>query len=89
MKHGLDYFNNFAADLPIDAPPVLTAALRTTIDDAGVRTLRYGDAIVGHYQRAKTHRLDGPLWRGVTHAGAIVYGRAEMDVRSRLMENNA
>ena len=86
MKRGLDYFNHFAADLPADAPAVLTAALRTTIDDADVRTLHYGDALVGHYQRAKTHRLDGPLWRGVTHAGAIVYGCAEMDVRSKLME---
>jgi hypothetical protein len=86
MRRGVDYFDDIAADLSVDAPPALTAALRTTIDDAGVRTLRYCESVVGHYQRAKTHRLDGPLWRGVTHAGAIVYGRTETAVRAKLLE---
>ena len=83
-KH--DLFNLY--DPFDDVPPHAAAArlsLHTTTDDAGVRTLRHCGEIVGHYQRARQPNL----WRGVTPAGAIVYGRTELSVRRELLERFA
>lgn len=87
MKH--DLFNLYHSSAAVRPDETLTLALHTDRDEAGVRTLRYRGDVVGHYHRAKTHRHELPLWRGVTAAGAIVYGRSEGSVRRELLERYA
>lgn len=84
MNYDLAHF--CLADVAVQAGKAsLKLAVHTDRGGDGVNTLRYCGDVVGHYQRARTHRGAGAVWRGVTPSGTIVYARSEAGIRRELL----